>query len=222
MVSYRRRFYGRRRRTARRPLYRRRRPALRRRRTVYRRRHSVHLFTRWTDVNSLNVTDATQQGAMTFYLNQLPSASEFTALFDQYRINCVVLKMRYLNQIPDRTDASSGAYRPNFHYCVDYNDSTAYTSITQFAQVGNYRCHALNGERDWSIKIFPKVQRQMYQGLGSTGYGPVKCWINTADPAVPHYGLKYLIDCNGGGGGNEVLGSLQYQAKYYLSFKNVK
>lgn len=179
-------------------------------------------MTRWTDISTTNVTDANQFGVMTFYINQLPSVTEFTSLFDQYKINCVVLKMRFLNQIPDRTDAGAGMFRANFHYCIDYNDSAAYTTIAQFAQVSNYKCHALNGERDWSIKIYPKAQKAIYQGLASTGYGPTKTWINTADPAVPHYGLKYLIDINGGGGGENVIGSLQMQAKYYMSFKNVK
>lgn len=215
------------RRFSRRRRFRRRRPLRRRsyrRRRVFRRsrRQRVHSFTRWTDVASQAILDNGSNSTMTFALSQLPSYTEFTNLFDQYKINCVVLKMRFLNQIPDRVDSSTGVGRANFHYCIDYNDSVGYTTVSQFAQVSNYRVHALNGERDWSIKIFPKCQKQIYVGLASTGYGPTKSWINTADAAVPHYGLKYLIESGVAGVGENTIGILQIQAKYYISCKNVK
>lgn len=169
------------------------------------------------------VDDATsvRQG-WTFLLSNVSQYTEFTTLFDQYKINCIVLKATW-HQSAESPGVSVNYPTPIMHYVVDYTDATAPLTVAELAQYQNYKQINLSRAGSWSVKIYPRVQKMVYTSAVATGYAPGKSWINTTDYGVPHYGFKFLVDGTAaGGGGTHALGQLQFQVKYYMQFKNVK
>lgn len=188
-----------------------------------RRRSNTYNCVRSTGIVTLNCLNNVVGNTITFNLTTLPNYTEFTNLWDMYRINCVVLKWRFDRQIPSVSDTTPMGY---LHYAFDPNDDTATSTINDLTQYGTYNRKALDGQRPFNIKIYPKAQQMLYKSVTTTGYAPKsRMWINTADPNVPHYALKYIVDGNdgvGGGPGDLLVGVITLQVKYYLSFKNIK
>jgi len=160
-------------------------------------------------------------GAMSFNLNECFSAGEFTGLFDQYRINAVVLKF-----IPDfpslvstdtNVNPSTGLLAPNIHWCIDINDAIPAT-IGSLAQYNGYHVKVFN--RPMTIKIRPRASAAYYQSAIATAYGPAKprTWFDTNSPNLPHYGFKFVIDTVSG---NQIV-RFRIRPIYYVSLKQTK
>lgn len=176
-------------------------------------RKSQYFFTRYADFSTIvcnNITDTL--GSINFSLNDVPSYTEFTALYDMYKINAV--KIIFLPQMTSNISVSSvnNPYaNTRFFSCLDFNDSTAPTSIDDVRQYQNAKFTPILKRHKRYLR--PKI-------LDSTGYNPVNPWISTASPSVIYYGLKYAIENT-----NATVGTtFEYsvEVKFYLSFKNVK
>lgn len=152
----------------------------------------------------------------------VPNFSEFTALFDQYRIDYVECGFAFTanSQDPGVTTAL-----PIMWVAKDYSDA----NIAPIADVQQYKsaqCFQLGNPAPGGYKVIrvrPTVDLQVYQGITS-GFASAngKTWIETGTPDVPHYGLKCAIDSTLFGATNVQLGNLSMYFKYHLSFKNVK
>jgi len=218
----RRRFRGRRKTYRRRP----RRSFKRSRRGGRRRRGGNRLNCRrgGTPLN-YQIYDHTQYYGMGFGLIDLPTFSEFTALFDQYKLNCVVVKFRF-DHTPDPVMQAEAGYvytQPILRWVVDDTDATAFTTVNAMTECQRYKFKTMMPGRDISIKIYPKLQRMLYEGVGVTGYSPARGWVSTADTSVPHYGLKWTVDASAAAGtGSNRLGTVTMERTYYFSFRTTK
>lgn len=211
-----------RRRYSRRPMRRFRRTFKRARRVYRKRRGNTRIFNiaRCGAIYRQGISDGYFFAGWAFSIAPIPSVSEYTNLWDQYKINCVVVKFRWSNQARELGDIQHPV--PVFHYAIDYNDDATPTTPNELTQYQNYRSFQLANAKEYKIKLYPKSQSMTYKSAVTTGYSPKKQWINTSDPTVPHYGLKFAIDGSQAGGiGENALGVLEFQTKYYLSFKNV-
>lgn len=217
-MVYRRRVYARRRRSYRkRPMFKRRRIGFRPRRS----RGKVMSFTRSTNTFKLDVRDQIDYHSATFSLNDIPNRLEFQNLFDQYRINAVVLEWTYTAQPP--TTPSGEYVTPMLHWCIDNNDATLPVSLTEMGEYKTYRHRPLVAGRPIRMKVYPKPLQMLYQSAVSTAYGPKKMWINSSDFGVPHYGVKWAIEGNQAAGtGENIMGVLTIQTKYYIQCKQYK
>lgn len=181
------------RRRTRRSTLRRRRPM--RRRTMMRRRPrlsslKVHHFKRTfqaTDIAGLAGADVL--GAYTFRLDQLPNYTEFTNLFDAYRMNKIVIKF-----VPTANSSSVGSSLTDpltqFHTVLDFDDATAPASLNAMYEYGNWRMS--RGSVIHTRVFTPAVSLALLDGAGTTtGAQKYKQWISTTQPDVLHYGLKY-------------------------------
>lgn len=176
-------------------------------------------------VANWNVDDIGIGRYFSFSLDSLPSYAEFTALYDQYRINAVVLKIKFMQQTPSQTEqiAVPDIIQPICHWVVDYTDVGAPGSVDVLRQFGNYRQKAMRANSPIAIKLFPRFARANYRTAVTTGYSPARGWLETASPNVPHYGVKMFVDAGWmGGTGEHTVGRMIVEAKYYLSFKNVQ
>lgn len=168
------------------------------------------------------VTDITAVGAqnfwfMNFRLNQLPSWGEITELFQQYRINCVVVKF-----FPMYDGAPVGATAANripiMHMATDFINASPWTSAQDAFQMGNLR--SVRADKPFSYKFAPRAILDAYAGgvSGNSSLPKAKQWVSSADAAVWHYGLKGFLDC---GAANTGLVIKAY-ATFYISAKQVR
>lgn len=177
----------------------RRRPVMRRTRAPQ--RMMAHWFKRTCKLGNISasISGGVPSGiasAYSFSLSQLPSFTEFTNLYDQYKITGA--KMSF---VPGATEAlysplsgvaSQHGYN-RFHSVIDYDDSTPPISEDQMLQYQSVK--TTNGLRTHTRYLKPKVLREVYRSALTTGYNPTASqWIDTVQNDVPHYGLKVWCD----------------------------
>lgn len=173
---------------------------------------NVHSFKR-TVFNSGAVSGSTLNdvyGALSFNLSSVPNYTEFTALFDQYRIDAV--KVTFM---PRANSAELGTNQgiTKLFTVVDYDDAATPTAINELMQYENLKTTRSTDDHNRTLR--PMLARAVYQA-GLTAYGTGRGWVDCANPSVPHYGLRYALQQLPAG--NQ---SYDLKIKYYLSFKNV-
>lgn len=178
----------------------------------YKSKNQVYLFKRHGTLADLVVGNVTPTyTGYGFRLTDVPNNSEFTALFDMYKINCI--KIRFLPQMTENislTSVNNPYANIRFLSAIDKNDST----VTSSDQIREYQ----------SCKVTPILkehERIIYkpQIFDSSGYS-VSPWLATSSPSTVYYGLKTSVD--------PIVSSsitvMHYSVEvvYYLAFKNVK
>jgi len=119
-----------------------------------------------------------------FTLTQLPNYTDFTTLFDQYRI--LQVEFRFINTYGD------GEFPGQIYSAIDYDDDNA-VSITDILQYETLQITNLS--RPFYRVLQPKSADIVYNGNLTVAYGQSNQpkWIDVASPGVPHYGVKLSI-----------------------------
>lgn len=209
-MPYRRRMVSRRR-----PMTRRNR--LTRRRRIYRRRamrSSVYHFKRTFIGGAITSATTTTLGAYSLQFSNLPQNTEFTSLFDMYRINKIVIKF-----IPNHNSSEMGAtkYIPQFHTAIDYTDATAPANLEELYQYQSWRM--TNGSKVHTRQWVPSVLIDALESTPTQATIPkLKQWISTEQTDVKFFGLKYGL------GATNAAGDVSFTpyVTYYYSCKTVK
>lgn len=171
--------------------YRRRRARIPRQLTVGTSRN-VHKFVRSIKTSySFGNNSGTQykQYALAFNLADIPNASEFTTLYDQYMITGVQVKL-----VP-RANVSlsnTGERMGTLISVLDYDDNNPLASIDEFMQRTSKKI-----TRDTQVHVRylrPMVSSMVYQSAVTTAYGPKRMRLDMSNSSVPHYGLKIYWD----------------------------
>lgn len=137
-------------------------------------------------------------GAMSFNLNSLPNSSEFSALFDEYKIMKVSLKWVPFGDSVDMPIATmtgtSSLLSPGgpLITVVDYDDNTAPTAAADLLQYQTSKVTPI--PKPLSMTIRPKFATEVYRSGLSTAYGARTGWLDTDSADVPHYGVKYYMN----------------------------
>lgn len=155
----------------------------------------------------------------------MPDVTDFTNLYDQYRIDKVHMRFGFTNN-------SSGVNTPTtelpiLKIATDYDDVAATTSsqILQYAgmkcfQVGN-QGKSQDGWYDYWVTPMPQVTT--YRTAVASGYSrpdkPIK--IDTQYPDVPHYAVKLFWD-NYGLNNPVIVGNLVIITTYYVTMLHSK
>jgi len=213
--------------------YRRRAP-LRRRRVITRRkrmmrrmrpsrslvsRQPIHNFKRtWLDASTFYLGAAEMKGGYSFKLSDLPGYTEFTSLFDQYRIRKV--KIVLVPNFGPNTVPSGGAFLSNFsvNTVLDYNDVTAPANLNELLEYQNMR--RTKGTREHKRYFTPAVAfSESTVGATTAIDSKFSPWLSTSQAGTLHFGLKYYAGAIGA-----TTDTLRYQAyiTYYIQCKNVK
>lgn len=154
-------------------------------------------------------------GGLSFNLNQLPNVTEFTNLYDMYRINKIVVKF-----VPNRSSsdvAATGEQIPNLNTVIDYTDATAPTSLSQLYEYQNWKMS--RGINVHTRVITPASLDLVNATAGSNAGNPQwKQWISTSAPTIEHYGLKYGLETSAS---NNAIAVTPY-ISFYFSCKAVK
>jgi len=163
-------------------------------------------FSQMADYGTLVTTSAGGQtfGATAFKLNDLSQAASFQAIFDQYRISSVEV---WIN-----TTSTTGIPNPPAYTAVvDYDDAVVPSNVSQLLQYTNAAEVPLtNGVY---FHFTPHATATLQTGSGvETVPAP---WINSATPAVLHYGVKV------GSYATSTTYQIQARARFHVEFRNV-
>lgn len=204
--------------------------------------NTIHKFRRatrrqlyWNPVTGIDGTSTTtlqltfspgqtdyRLGGVSVYVDPLPNLSEFTNLFDQWRITNVIARIDYSI---DMFSNSGLGYTPPFVYHVTDYDDPGDLSLNSMLEYPQVRIHQFkqDGYTPLVLSLSPKPLRDI-AGTGlSTGYSPsnVTPFIRTAETSIPHYGLKFAMGA-AGATSNAVIGYFNVIIWYDLEFCNPK
>lgn len=170
------------------------------------------------------------QFATSFCLSDLPNYTEFTALYDQYKIKMVKLQIKMIN-VPESYALPGSAasnlyvnYYPTIWWTQDHDDNN-YNTVAQMREFARVKHAVLYPNREVTILVRPTVLSQLYLNNTTTGYATQfkQPWLDMANPGIPHYGVKAAIDFEGLElpiGGNNF--QFKINAKYYFMCKNTR
>lgn len=156
-----------------------------------------------------------------FTLGQLPDVSNFSGLYDEYRINKVVYKIiPKFSELVVNTNDSSGQAKllPQIHSCIDYDDSLSLSQANGLNEVTQYQTHKMTmGNQIHTRVLVPKME---LVGDGSAGVPKARQWIDTDNTTALHNGVKVFIPKLLSANASTQL-DYDVQITTYLSFRNV-
>lgn len=196
-----------------------RRPALSRQVHAFKRIANLGTYT--ASVSSLGAPTPAQKG-FSFQLVDLPNVAEYTSLFDQYKIQKVVLKI--VPKTLMTQGASTGNAGPTGYgqvvTAIDYDDAATPSSKDELLEYGSAKY--TQASRVHTRTIRPKVLNAVWVNSISTGYAPRAApFIDNANNNVPHYGIKMWIDAPSTVGAASSA-SYDVYATYYFLCKNTR
>jgi len=221
------RFVGRALRRVPRPLYRTRRPrVIRRKKTA----NKVHQFVRFCDKdtqypgsvgpNTISETGSNQHLTYSFKLDNLVNPSDFTNLYDSYKINKVTL---HLEPIYEQPLNGSFAIQKKIRVVHDYNDNNPLSDEDDYLEYSNCKSYVPFSKRGINITLYPKINNVIENVGGSanafTSLASSKVWLDIQNDEVPHFGLKIFIPGTLSG---EEVPLFRVRARYHISLKNSK
>lgn len=152
-----------------------------------------------------------------FKLSQMVNSSEFTSLFDKYKICKIVWTLMFqVNQAP----LNGNSVLPIIHMCADDDDVTVPTALGEIQQRQNCKRRVLGNTVMLKYTFRPKIAASVYNTALSSGYAVKSGYINTDYPDVPHYGIKGIINNLWLTTNNNV--AFTIEPTYYLALKEVK
>lgn len=150
-----------------------------------------------------------------FTLGDLPDVTDFTALYDQYKI--LGIKVEWLPR-GNNSDIQAQNSISRFFSVIDRDDDNGPASIDQLTQYES--CKMTNTTQTHKRYFRPSIRVEVPLASGGTGFaikGPT--WIDTTNTNVKHYGLKVGVQ-----GALSGTGSIFFDAQLtmYLAFRNVR
>jgi len=150
-----------------------------------------------------------------FKLTDVPGYGEFTALYDQYKIEQIEFIINPTfddNNMSNRIDS----LRP-IRYVIDYDDVTVPTTENELLEYG--KCKSFMCGKNKLIKVNPKILTMVYKTAVSTGYAPKgDMWLDCDDTTVPHHGIKLWFPAIS----PQAMASWGVEVIYHLAFKNTR
>lgn len=159
-------------------------------------------------------------GKLTFRLDDVPNYTEFTNLFDSFRIKRIKVMFIPTSNVSLSPDTApndvfkSTEYANRLFTVLDFNDDTVPTTIDELRQYDTCRMSPNNviHKRYFQPKYNATVTAGSYQAKGQ--------WLQCDTSAdVVHYGIKYGITHQSLTQSNEVY---KIEAVFYMQFKNTK
>lgn len=187
--------------------------------------NTLYHYTRYMPAANISLTSDGIPLDLAWQLNNLNGYTDFTTLYDQYKITKVVLKIMLTNN-PDggtqinTTTVTGTNWYPKLWYIPDY-DSGSSETLNSIRERQGVKCKILRPNSTFTIVIRPKVLVQTYRTAVTTGYGPKSMFLDITAPDVPHYGLKGVWDLQ-----NIVPAVAPFRVnieqKFYFTCKNVR
>ncbi len=152
--------------------------------------NQVFTTTRKAPLIEIYADSAGTTGATAFTLDTLPSYTDFTSLFDQYRI--VEIRASF-NPVVSPFGASTTAVDlPMLYTAIDRDDATAPANVDTLRQFNT--CQATSYKEFQQRTLSPRFAKAAYSGAftsySSSNQGD---WVDSNSPSVQYYGLKWAL-----------------------------
>lgn len=126
-------------------------------------------------------------------INNVINATEFTNLYDQFRIDKLIVRF-YLKIDPSAQTAAT-ANVPRLYWYRDYDDDTAPANLNEIRENARCKVACLSLYKPVSIVMRPNALQTLYASAVASTYKPVfGQWMDVAVPTARHYGIKLGID----------------------------
>lgn len=194
-----------------------------------------HTFVERATSDNLDVAPEIQAVGLfkKFKLSDIPQSSDYTAIFEDYKLTKIIVKLRYKSigqqarviqlDSPDKI-VPVNEVNPVLYYKIDHNDADTDT-IDQLKRSVHTKEHQFTNDKpNFTIVIKPSVLTETTHIKGSLGiaYRPSwNQWLPVSEVDIEHFGLKMYAVGNSGGG-TSYCGSLEVQYQYYFTMKNDK
>lgn len=154
-------------------------------------------------------------------LDGMPNYSEFTSLFDVYRIKGVTFKFRLIQPPEAQNTPATSQFYPDIGVTVDHDDANAPTLVEDVLQYGKCKRGILRPNRWFKYRCHPTPAIQLYRTSTTTAYAPAKnsMWLDLAYVNTPYYGIKGFISNEAAGLTTAPL-AVEVRVIYYVQFKN--
>lgn len=195
---------------------------------------SMHSYSRYaTTPDDYSLTSTELDGSPSFLFNLIKGYSEFTALYDRYRITSIQLNVTLITDPtaanPTNINATNATtyynnptnWYPKFWYVRDYDDDTTITLAVMRERSG-VKMFIMRPNKVYRINVRPAILNQTYRTSTTTGYAPKwRQWIDMAQTDVPHYGLKWILDTQGLDPSDSYPFKIRIEYKYFFTCKDV-
>lgn len=139
-----------------------------------------------------NVAYAPYQQSFDTRLSYLPNATEFSNLYDQFKITYVV--HRFFLEVDPSAQTAATAIFPKLYYVRD-QDSLGLLTLDEIRERSNCRIKVLTPQRPVIVKYKPNILQEVYRGTVTTTYSPKwNTWIDMSNTDASHYGLIWALD----------------------------
>jgi len=175
-------------------------------------KQTIHRFARLRNVGDLAWTSADQGFGYSFALSDLPSATEFTALFDSYRIEQVDMIWHMNQQV-------AANIWPTIYIFSDLDDSAAPSTLDEVMQRDNCEVIQFAPNR---LQFTRSVRPQFQLTASSASVGMVNprlTWLDCATATIAHYGIRGWAKLY-----NNTLGPINVNItmRYHLAFRSAR
>lgn len=163
-----------------------------------------------------------------FQMADLPNFAEFGNLYDQYRLNYVVLTIKLvsnpfgaypLNGTSTSSTINGANWFPTLWMVRDHDDNTT-ISLDAIKQYSTVKHRVLMPNREIKLTVKPSTVATLYQGTtvvpGTVQY---KKWTDVGYPNITHYGAKFVVDFEGQTTTAANQWAIKVDAKYYFQMK---
>lgn len=172
------------------------------------RAQGVHSFSRHCASQEVSINGLFLSRQYEVQFNDMIQSSDFTSLFDMYRITKVTYKFQLIN-VPEaiQTLNASGNgvndgrinntnWYPKMWYVMDY-DGGATETLNSIRERQGVKCRILRPNKEIKVSFTPKCRVLTYKTADTEGYAPKNIKIDMNDTDVPHYGMAVVFDTNG-------------------------
>lgn len=156
--------------------------------------------------------------SMAFRLNNVPGYTDFTNLYDQYRIDKV--KVRFLPLTNSATPIQNGGILPTVFVDVRHDSSTVPANMNALREAQGIREYRL--DRPFTVSLRPKWISTVGDPLQTAviGAAPRTGWIDTGYYAANHFGLGlWFSNLNLASTLDDVYTMVRIDITYYLSMR---
>lgn len=176
-------------------------------------RQPIHYFKRSYYVAGAIANAASGGYGFSFSLSAVPNASEFTSLYDQYKLIAAKVKL-----IPRGNSSDIGVQNNlgNVFSVIDRDDGNAPTTLNQILQYQNVKQTPNNRMHTRYVPLTHNIGA-MDTALAITNKQPSKGWIDCDVSTTPHYGLKVWSELSTS---QPII--FDTMVTLYMAFKNVR
>lgn len=128
-----------------------------------------------------------------YTLAGITNPSDFSNLYDQYRINYIVAK--FWLKIDPSAQTAAGASYPKAYWYRDLDDTSLPTSLNEIRENATAKCVVMNPNRPVTIAFKPNTLNTLYGTALASTYQPVwGVWHDMSQTSTIYYGFKFAID----------------------------